>query len=41
MPEFFPLWDAQKSVKYVSAAQIYHERALRSHGGAVFVIGFP
>ena len=37
MPEFFPLWDAQKSVKYVSASPI-HVCALRSHGGAFFAV---
>ena len=31
---------AIKSVKYVSATQINHERALRSHGGAVFSVRF-
>jgi len=31
---FWGEWDAQKSVKYVLAARVNHNRALRSRAGA-------
>jgi hypothetical protein len=37
---FCEIWDALKSVKYVSAAHINHSRAFPSRGGASAVLNF-
>ena len=37
---FCQKWDAQKSVKYVSAEQINHARAVHSRGGALILRNF-
>ena len=43
MADFFPYWDALKSVKYVSVAPVNHVRACCSRGahfGAVLPLQF-